>query len=146
MRRGNGRRAAAIGAFALAGLASLSAGCGEEQTLTASEFVDRVNEEGVAVSLGRMRTGGEAKELYDIRLPPLPGLPPPAPGEHAREGLGANGTLYVFDDADGAEEQLAGCRDAADLTCFQAGNLVVLFGETSIEAQRLGVAIRRMGD
>ena len=136
-----------MGALALAGLAPVAAGCGEEQTLTPAEFVDRVNEEGVAISLGRQRRGGgEAKELYDIRLAPLPGLPPPAPGEHAREGIGANGTLYVFDDADGAEEQLAGCRASAGLTCFQAGNLVVLFGETSIEAQRLGVAVQRMGD
>ena len=125
------------------------AGCGSERTFTASEFAEEVNEQGVEVRIGRQLQSSEGNELHEITLPRLPGLPPPAPGEHADEHgdkEGALGTLYVFDDADGAEEQLAACRNSATLVCYRAENVVVLFEEAGIEAQRLALAMQKLAD
>jgi hypothetical protein len=125
------------------------AGCGSEQTFTASEFAEEVNEQGVEVRIGRQLQSSEGNELHEITLPRLPGLPPPAPGEHDEEQAGEKGmlgTLYVFDDADAAEEQLTACRNSATLVCYRAENVVVLFEEAGIEAQRLAVAMQRLGD
>ena len=131
--------------------------CSQEETLSASEFVDRVNEQGVEVQLGEQLHSAEANELYDLELAPLPGLPEQAADEHVDEkgretggehehGPGAGGTLYVFDDADAATDQVNACRVSAGLVCYRAANVVVLFEEGGIEVQRLGVAIRRLGD
>jgi hypothetical protein len=135
-----------VASAALGIAATLAAGCGEEQTLTASEFVDRVNEQGVEMRLGGQLHSSEAKELYEMELARLTDLPPPTPGEHEEHGPGASGTLYVFDDVDGADDELAGCRASADLICYQAANIVALFDEGGIETQRLGVAIQRMAE
>jgi hypothetical protein len=125
------------------------AGCGSEQTFTASEFAEEVNEQGVEMRIGRQLQSSEGNELHEITLPRLAGLPPPAPGEHADEHgreEGALGTLYVFDDADAAEEQLTACRNSATLVCYRADNVVVLFEEARIEAQRLALAMQRLAD
>ena len=123
------------------------AGCEEERTLTAEEFVNQVREEGVEVTLGAELPPGESAELREITLVPLPGLEASdVPGRENARATGVTGTLYVFDDGDGAEAELAGCRASADLTCFRAGNIVALFPETGIEVQRLGAAIRRLGE
>jgi hypothetical protein len=124
----------------------LIAGCGSETTLTAAEFIDRINAEGVSIELGRqLAAGGGADELYAVTLPPLPGEPPP-PGSEA--GPGASGSLYVFGDNGGAEDQLKACRAAAGLICFRASNIVVVLDEESgrIEVQRLAVAVRRLAE
>jgi hypothetical protein len=129
-----------------AGLAIL-ASCDGDQTFTASEFVDSVNDEGVTMRLGdQLQTSGGAEELRTVTLPPLPGAPAPDPG-HEGAG-GASGSLYVYDEEGGAEEQLDGCRASAGLICFRAANVVVVLDEESgrLEVQRLGVAIRRLRD
>jgi hypothetical protein len=42
----------------------LTAGCGGGQTFTASEFVERINEQGVSIELGRhLSSGGSAESL-----------------------------------------------------------------------------------
>lgn len=96
----------------------LVAGCGDgSQTLTASEFVDRINAEGVPIVLGeRLAISGEEDELYAVELPPLPGEPKPAPGAEP----GASGSLYVFDSGSGAEDQLEACEGSGCLLCFRA--------------------------
>jgi hypothetical protein len=120
-------------------------GCGGGPTFTAAEFVDRINDEGVAVRLGQqLPSSGGAEHIYILILPPLPGEPPPAPGTEG--GPGANGSLYVYDDTDSAEDELTACRDSGGLLCFRAANVVVLFEEAGIEAQRLGLAIRRLAE
>jgi len=125
---------------------ALIAGCGGEPTLSASEFVDQINAEGVSIELGRkLATSGSADELYAVRLPPLPGEPKPAAGSEA--GRGASGSLYVFDDTGGADDQLEACRASGGLFCFRAQNIVVVLDEDSspLEVQRLAVAVSRLG-
>jgi hypothetical protein len=125
------------------------AGCGSEQTFTASEFAEEVNEQGVEMRIGRQLQSSEGNELHEITLPRLPGLPRPAPGEHEEEQAGEKGvpgTLYVFDDAGAAEDQIAACRNSGGLVCYRAENVVVLFEEAGIEVERLAVAIQRLGD
>jgi hypothetical protein len=126
VRRGQGIRHLAALVASAAALAAL-AGCGEERTFTASEFVDQVNEKGVSLRLGRqLQTSGDAESLNAVTLP------------------GASGSLYVYADSGGASDQLEACRASAGLICFRAANVVVVLDEESgaLGAQRLGVAIK----
>jgi len=123
----------------------LLAGCGGSQNLTASELVDRINAEGVSIVLGeRLTTSGGADELYAVRLPPLPGEPKPPPNSEAEPG--ASGSLYVFGDRGGAEDQLKACQASAGLFCFRVQNIAVVLDEASsaLEVRRLGVAVGRL--
>ena len=122
------------------------AGCGSEKTFTASEFVDQVTEQGVSLELGRqLPAGSDADAVYAVTLPRLPGEPR-ASGEEGSGG-GPNGTLYVYGDPGGAGDRLDACRASAGLLCFRAANIVVVFDQDvgAISAQRLGVAIQRLG-
>jgi hypothetical protein len=144
VRRGRGlRRFGALAAVAAVAIA----GCGtSEKTFTASEFIDQVDEQGVALELGRqLPAGGGADEIYAITLPRLPGEPRPPSGEEGG-GRGPNGTLYVYGDEGGAGDELDACRASAGLLCFRAANIVVVLDEDTggIQAQRLGLAIRRL--
>jgi hypothetical protein len=133
-------------AAALLALTLPLVGCGDgSQTLTASEFVDRINAEGVTIELGgRLATSGEASELYAVELPPLPGEPKPAPGSEGEPGAG--GSLYLFEDGGGAEDQLRACQGSGGLLCFRAENIVVILDEESsrLTAQRFAVAMQRL--
>jgi hypothetical protein len=124
----------------------LIAGCGSSaRTFTASEFVDRINTEGVSMVLGRqLPSGGNAEELHAVKLPPLPGEPAPAPGSEGDGGAG--GTLYVFGGTGDAEDQLDSCRGSGGLLCFRASNIVVVLDDegSGLEAQRLAVAVKRL--
>jgi hypothetical protein len=139
--RGTTRSLAALSLLA----AVLLAGCGNSQTFTASQFIDRINAQGVSFELGRQLTsGGNAKELYAVKLPPLPGEPAPAQGSEGDGG--ASGTLYVFGDTGAADEQREACRGSGGLLCFQASNVVVILDDegSGLEAQRLAVAMNRL--
>jgi hypothetical protein len=139
-----GRGIRRLAALALIGAGAVVAGCGGEQTFTASEFIDRINAEGVSIQLvRRLPVGNNAKELDAVRLPPLPGEPSPAPGGGGR---GASGTLYVFGDTGAADDQREACRGSGGLLCFQASNIVVVLGDEGggLEAQRLAVAMKRL--
>jgi hypothetical protein len=123
----------------------LIGGCRSQQTLAASEFIDRINAEGVSIELGRkLATSGGAKELYAVTLAPLPGEPKPPRGSEATPG--ASGSLYVFDAAGGAEDQIKACQASAGLLCFRASNIVVVLDEESspLAARRLAVAVSRL--
>jgi hypothetical protein len=124
----------------------LIAGCGSTaRTFTASEFVDRINAQGVSIQLGRQLTsGGNADELYAVKLPPLPGEPPPPPGSEGDGGAG--GTLYVFGGTGDADDQLDACRGSGGLLCFQVSNIVVVLDDegSGLEAQRLAIAMKRL--
>ena len=135
-------RAAPLLALALA---VTVAACGDGRTFTASEFVDRINHEGVTIKLGReLPTSGGAEHLYGVALPPLPGEPPPPPGSEG--GPGSSGSLYVFGDSGAAGHQLDACRHSGGLLCFQAENIVVVLDEegSPIESRRLAAAIKKL--
>jgi hypothetical protein len=137
---GRGRGIALIAACALG-----IVGCGGGPTFTASEFVDKVNSEGLSMELGRRLPGGaDANAVYAVRLPPLPGEPKPPPGSES--GPGAAGSLYVFGDTGAAGDRLAACRGSGGLLCFRAQNIVVVLDAESsrLEAQRLAVAVQRL--
>jgi hypothetical protein len=134
-------------ALALIALVALSAGCGGGHDFTASQFVDRVNAEGVKMVLGeRLPSGSGASELYAVSLPPLPGEP--APPSRSEGGPGAHGTLYVYADSGGATVELDACRRSGGLLCFRAANIVVILSEegTPIEASRLALAMRKLAE
>jgi hypothetical protein len=112
---------------------------------TASEFVDRISAQGVSIQLGRkLPSGGDAKEVYAVSLPPLPGEPAPPPGSEGSPGAG--GSLYVYGDTAAADDELKACRGSGGLLCFQASNIVVVRNDagSGLEARRLGVAIKRL--
>jgi len=126
-------------------VAALLGGCGDGHDFTASEFVDRVNAEGLKMVLGDpLPSGASAKEVVAVTLPPLPGEPAPPPGSEG--GAGGSGSLYVYGDSGGAADQLDACRQAAGPLCFQASNIVVVLSEDSsqIEVRRLAVAIQKL--
>ena len=126
-------------------VAALLGGCGDGHDFTASEFVDRVNAEGLKMVLGdRLPSGAGAKEVVAVTLPPLPGEPAPPPGSEG--GPGGSGSLYVYGDSGGAADQLDACRQAAGPLCFRASNIVVVLSEDSsqIEVRRLAVAIQKL--
>jgi hypothetical protein len=119
---------------------ALLAGCGDGRTFTAEEFVEEVNGEGVQLRLGsELVTDREDKELYGVELEPVANLPG-AGGAHS------GGSMSVYEDSDGADEELASCEAAADLLCFRAANVVIVLEGGGIEAQQLGVAIERIAD
>jgi hypothetical protein len=128
-------------AIAIAGVLLLSA-CGSGQTFSASEFVDKVKQEGVTIHLGeKLPSGGQNDTVYAVNLPPLPGEPKPPPGTIG--GGGSSGSLYVYGDTGGADDEVTACR-ASGLLCYQAANVVVMLEANGLEAQRLAVAIRKL--
>lgn len=117
------------------------AGCGGgEPTFTAQGFVDQVNRQGVKLRLGEpLITDQEDKELYAVELQPLGGPRVDSEGEDVHSG----GSISVYDDDDGADGEFANCRQAADLLCYRAANVVVVLEGGGLEAQQLGVAMQR---
>jgi hypothetical protein len=102
--------------------------------------VDEVNAEGVQLHLrGELLTEEEGKELYDIELEPVAELPGEA-------GHDSSGSLSIYDDTGGADAEIESCREAADLLCYQAGNVVVVLQTAGIESQQLGKAMERLAE
>jgi hypothetical protein len=128
------------------GIAALAAvlavgGCGSEPTFTAQEFVDGVDRQGVELRLGvPLVTDEQGKELYAVELEPLGGPRVDSGGEPVHAG----GSLSVYDDDGAADGEFATCRDAVDLLCFRAANVVVVLEGGGIEAQQLGLAIQKL--
>jgi hypothetical protein len=129
--------------MALAAVMLAAAGCGGEKTFTADEFVDRVGDEGVELTLGEpLFSDDDSKDVYAVDLEPLPGAPTPAEGalEHP------HGSLSVHDEVSGADDQFQNCENAADLLCFQAANIVLILEGGGLEADRLGAAMKKLED
>jgi len=142
MRASSRQIAAVVAGMAL--VAVVAAGCTEERTFSAEEFVEDVNAQGVEMHLGEELSTTEADaELHAVELEPLIGTPEvPGEEEHAHTG----GSLGVYDDTGGAEDRLEECEAAADLLCYRAANVVVILERGGIEAQRLGVAIQKLAE
>ena len=124
----------AIGAIA-------AAGCGDGDTMTKEEFLGSIREQGVEIELGReLLTTEPGKKLYAIELEPVS---PALPGDvEAHTG----GSLAVHDDTDAADRSLERCQASADLLCYRAANVVVVLEGGGIEAERLGVAMRKLAE
>jgi len=121
-------------------LALVAAACGSDRKLTAEEFVDEVNAEGVELRLGKpLISEDEEKEVYAVELESLAELPGSAHGH-------TGGSLTVHEDSGEAEDAIGACEDSADLVCYRAANIVVVLEPGGIEAQQLGVAIERLAE
>ena len=126
-------------------LALATSACTRERKFSAEEFVEEVKQEGVGLTLGdTLVTDDESKELYALTLNPLSALPERQKGGEAEEHGHSGGSLSVYDDNAGAEEGMKACQAAADLLCYRAANIVVILESDGLEAQRLGVAMRRL--
>ena len=103
-------------------------------------FVEEVNSEGVNLTLGDpLISSQEGQEVYAVELEPLADLP-------AEQHRHSGGSLSVFKDEAGADEEIESCRASADLLCYRAANVVVVLEGGGIETQQLAVAIERLSD
>jgi hypothetical protein len=137
--------AARFGAGAAAASVALAAaGCGDDGTFTAQDFVTAINAQGVNLELGDpLTTEEEGKELYAIELSPAGGPRRDSQGEEVHAG----GSLSVYESDEGEpDEEFSSCQAAADLLCYRAANVVVVLEGGGIEAQQLGVAMQRLRD
>ncbi len=108
--------------------------------MTAQEFVDGVNEEGVELRLGApLLTDDETQQLYAVELEPTAKLP-------GSEDSHTGGSLSVSEDGSGAESEMTSCEASADLLCYRLANIVVVLEGGGIEAQQLGVAVERLSE
>jgi hypothetical protein len=133
-------RRAALGLVLPAALAA--AGCGDESRFTAEEFVRDVNREGVKLRLGEpLTTDEEGKELYAISLEPLQG---PRVDSHG-EAILTEGSISAYDENEGEpDDEFRTCQQAVDLLCYRLANVVIVLEGGGLEAQQLGVAIKRL--
>ena len=145
-------RARGTALAAAASTLAIAGGCGEE-TMSADEFLSTIEEQGVSLELtdDELITDDPGKELYGLELEPFTegeggGGGGGGGGQEEERGAHLHGSLAVYDDTDGADGGLEGCRAAADLLCYQAANIVVILEGGGIEAQRLAVAMQMLGE
>lgn len=106
--------------IALLGAIALIAGCGGERTYTAEEFVSELRAGGMPVSLSESfysAEGGADSHPLLIAEEEEAG----AGDAHGHEAM----TLVVFDDAEGAKAEHAGCSQTDVIICFRAANVVL---------------------
>ena len=130
-------------ACSIALTALAAAGCGGgERTLSAGEFVSEIGKQGVGIRLGEpLVTDEQGKELYSVELEPVG---PRLPDDEGEPGV-TGGSLSVYEeDGAGADGDFESCRAAADLLCYRAANVVVVLEGGGLEAQQLGVAMKRL--
>jgi hypothetical protein len=128
----------AAGALAAVLLAVAAVGCGSERKLSAEEFAEDVNAQGVGFELGeRLISADEDKQVYAVELEAVAKLP-------GSNGGHTGGSLAVHEDTEEAETGMRACQSSADLLCYRAANVVVVLESGGIEAQRLGVAIENL--
>ncbi len=135
------RRTLSIAATALS-LAAAAAGCGDEQQFTAEKFVRDVNREGVKLKLGEpLTTDEEGKDLYAVELQPVGGPRVDSQGDPVEAG----GSISVYDENGGEPDaEYQTCQRAADLLCYRAANVVIVLEGGGLEAEQLGLAIKRI--
>lgn len=133
----HGLLTSAAATLAVAALAS----CGSEQSFTAQEFVEAVNDEGVTLKLGEpLLSDDPSQELFAVELEPVSSLP------GSEGGARTSGSISVSEDSGGADEEMRSCEASADLLCYRAANVVIVLEGGGIEAQQLGVAVERVAE
>jgi len=102
--------------------------------MDAESFAERIREQGVQMELGReLRSEQEGLAVYDFRIPPVDST-----------STEARGTLEVFESDEMAREGWTRCLAAADLTCYRAGQVVVVLPSDGLEARRLAAAMQQL--
>jgi hypothetical protein len=117
-------------------------GCGK--TFSAQEFADEANSHGAGIELGReLPTGQTGGKTYAVELSRKPG-DPILPGVR---GTDTSGSMTVYEDTGAASDATDRCEAGADLLCYQAGNVVLVFesGAPDIAQTRLATAVAEMG-
>jgi hypothetical protein len=128
-----------VPALVCAAALALSA-CGSGgQTFGAEEFVAEANAEGANLVLGApLQTSDPEIELYAVTIEE----PPSAQAEQGAElgGEQGGGSLRVTESDDAAIAEFARCEQAADLWCYRAANIVLVFQPGSRPEALAGVA------
>ena len=140
----------ALGLVGLLAAVALAA-CGEEQTFTAQEMVEEVNEHGAGIRLGEpLTTSQENLELYGIRLSGAPAAPSTPGTDQASPPVDvhAAGSLTITEGDDEAVVEYERCESAASLVCFRAANAVLILEDTvpNQDLARIEAAISAMAD
>jgi hypothetical protein len=106
-------------------------GCGG---LDAETFTEQVRQQGVGIELGReLRSEEDGVKVYDFRIAPIDST-----------STEARGTIEVFDSEKAATDGWTRCLAAADLTCYRAGEIVVVLPSDGLEERRLAAAMQRL--
>lgn len=106
-------------------------GCGG---LDAETFTEQIQQQGVEIELGKsLRSEQEDLKLYDFRIAPIDST-----------STEARGTLEVFGSENAATDGWTRCLAAADLTCYRAGEIVVVLPSDGLEERRLAAAMQRL--
>lgn len=104
--------------------------------LDAESFTSQIEEQGVQIELGQqLRSEQEGVEVYDFRIHPVDST-----------STEARGTLEVFDSEPNAKNGWTRCLAAADLTCYRAGQVVVVLPSDGLEERRLAAAMQRLAN
>ncbi len=109
----------------------LLSGCGG---LDAESFTEQIRQQGVEIELGKsLRSEQEGLKVYDFKIAPIDST-----------SSEARGTLEVFGSEEAATEGWTRCLAAADLTCYRAGEIVVVLPSDGLEQRRLAAAMQRL--
>ena len=137
----------ALPVLAAALLALSLAACGDdERQFTAEGFIDAMNDNGAALSLGPVLTTNP--DGIDVNVVEFTGAAPSATGEGAGEEDASGGaTLLIFEGSDAAMGEFDRCNVAPALTCFRAANAVLRVEELQPSDQaRITTAIEGVRD
>ena len=106
-------------------------GCGG---LDAESFTEQIRQQGVEIELGKsLRSEQEDLKVYDFRIAPIDST-----------STEARGTLEVFGSEKAATDGWTRCLAAADLTCYRAGEIVVVLPSDGLEERRLAAAMQHL--
>ena len=110
------------GIAVLAAVVPLLAGCGEERTFDAEEFVEEANARGAGMELGEpLSSADPGSEVHAVEL------------ASSATQVHGGGSLIVVDDVESGQAEFTRCESAASLTCYRAANVVLRLEEVSPE-------------
>jgi hypothetical protein len=119
------------------GAASALAGCGEERTFEAPDFVEAANGAGAGIELGEpLSTNDPGRQVYAVEL-----------ASSATQTHGG-GSLTVTETIETGEAEYRRCEGAATLACYRASNVVLIVEADELapeQLSRLEDAFRKLG-
>jgi hypothetical protein len=125
-------------ATAAMSIAAIAAGCGDERTFSAQEFIEEANRHGAGLELGEpLPLTGSEDELYEVSLRDEH----PAGGGHGSGGERGHehggGSLRVTDSQQAGTAEYRRCENTGLLLCYRVANVVLIFEP---EAEPSGLA------